>query len=343
MTARRPLDAAARRVARGLSIAGIALVGSTCQTDLARPSPPLPPQAPSSDVWEAAAAGDIDALEAHLALGTDLDALQPRFAITPLIAATVGDQVAAVEWLLGHGADVDTRTGDGSTTLQAAAFMGNAPLAAKFLEADVDVAASNDNGQTVWQTLATDWETTSAVANLFDLTLDRQAVDAGRAAIAELLAPHLANLARENIWLAASSGNIDGVRTNIERGVDVNERDANGATLLTVAAIFGHDGVATLLLDAGAEVNARNADNGATALHAAAFLGHAAVVETLLTAGADPGLASDNGGTAMAAARLDWATTRYVAGVLQVPAGDEASVMAGKAAVVELLRAELGQ
>lgn len=335
------MECAERGHAHVLWIAVIALIGSACRTDPAQSSPPLPPEAPSIDIWEAAAAGDIDALEAHLARGTDLDSLQPRFAVTPLIAATVGDQVAAVEWLLGHGADVDARTGDGSTTLQAAAFLGNFRLAAKFLEAGVDVAASNDNGQTVWQTLATDWETTSAVASLFDLTLDRHAVETGRTAIGELIAPHLAKLAREDIWLAVASGNIDGVRTNIEHGVDVNERDANGATLLTVAAIFGHDAVATQLLDAGAEVNARNADNGATALHAAAFLGHAAVVETLLTAGADPSLASDNGGTALAAARLDWATTRYVAGVLQVPAGDEASVMAGKAAVVELLRAEL--
>lgn len=317
-------------------------VGSACQQADPAPSPrPIPPPAPASDLWEAAAVGDIDTLEAHLARGIDLDALHGEFGITALVAATVGDQVAALDWLLAHGADVDVRTGDGSTTLQAAAFMGNATIARRLLEAGVGVAATNDNGQTVWQTLATDWETTRAVADLFDLTLDRQTVETGRAAIGEMLAPHLEELAAEDIWLAAASGNIEAMRTNIEGGAEVNQRNDDGAALLTVAAIFGHDEVAALLLEAGAEVNARNPQNGATALHAAAFLGHAAVVQTLLAAGAEPSLANDTGGTAIAAARLDWPTTRYVAGMLQIPPGDEASVMAGKAAVVELLRAKI--
>ena len=322
------------------------VAGSACQQVEPVQSPPpmsAPAPAPAIDLWEAAAVGDIGALETHLARGADLDALEAEFGIAALVAATVGDQVAALDWLIAHGADVDVRTSDGSTTLQAAAFMGNAAIAQRLLEAGVDASATNDNGQTVWQTLATDWETTSAVANLFDRTLDRQTVEAGRAAIGEMLAPHLDELAVDDIWMAAASGNVDAVRTNIERGVEVNQRNDDGAALLTVAAIFGHDGVAALLIEAGAEVNAKNPQNGSTALHAAAFLGHAAVVRTLLAAGADPSLANDTGGTAIAAARLDWPTTRYVAGMLQIPPGDEASVMAGKAAVIELLRARLVQ
>lgn len=338
------MDCTARRHANAALMAAIAIVvGSACQQIEPVPPPPIPAGVPAGDFWEAATAGDIGTLQTHLARGTDLDALQPDFGITALVAATIGDQVAALDWLLAYGADVDARTGDGSTTLQAAAFLGNATVAGRLLEAGVDVSATNDNGQTVWQTLATDWETTSAVANLFDLTLDRQTVEAGRAAIAEMLTPHLEELAAEDIWLAATSGNVDAVRINVERGVEVNQRNDDGAALLTVAAIFGHDRVAALLLQAGAEVNAKNPQNGSTALHAAAFLGHAAVVQTLLAAGADPSLANDTGGTAIAAARLDWPTTRYVAGMLQIPPGDEASVMAGKAAVVEMLRARLAQ
>ena len=335
------MDRTARHADAALLAVVALVVGSACQpADPIQLPRPVPPPAPATDLWEAAAVGDIGTLETHFARGANLDALQDEFGIAALVAATVGDQVAALDWLIARGADVNVRTSDGSTTLQAAAFMGNATVAQRLLEAGVNVSATNDNGQTVWQTLATDWETTSAVANLFDLTLDRQAVEAGRAAIAEMLAPHLEELAAEDIWLAVASGNSDAVRTAIERGVEVNQRNDDGAALLTVAAIFGHDGVAALLLQAGAEVNAKNPQNGSTALHAAAFLGHAAVVQTLLAAGADPSLANDTGGTAIAAARLDWPTTRYVAGMLQIPPGDEASVMAGKAAVVELLRAK---
>lgn len=332
------------KYARPLTTAALVLTtAAACQG--VQPAPVLavvPPAPPEATLWDAAAAGDASALAAHRSLGADLNALHPDLGITPLVAATAAGQEAVVDWLLDHGADVNARTADGNTTLHAAAFMGNATIAARLLEADIDVSVSNDSGQTPWQTLQTDWETTRAVAVAFELAMERQKVEAGRSAIGEMLAPHLEDLGAEDIWLAVATGNADAVRIQVGAGADVNRRDANGASLLTVAAIFGHADVAAVVLDAGADVNARNPQNGATALHAAAFLGRADVVEVLLQAGADAAAMNDNGVTALSAAQLDWTTTEAIAGMLQVPAGEEASVMAGKRAVVEMLEVKLG-
>ena len=331
-----------------LAIAGAAafLVAAACQSTEPAASavpPPEPIPAPTIGLWEAAAGGDIDALVAHRAAGTNLNALQPELGITALVAATAGGQSGAVDWLLDHGVDVNARSGDGNTALHAAAFLGAADIAAKLLERGVNVTASNDNGQTVWQTLATDWQTTSAIASALQLTLDRVTLEAGRAEIATMLEPVLASLSDESVWLAAYAGNAAAVKSHIDRGADVNQRnDESGATLLTVAALLDHQELAALLIDAGADVNARNTGDGATPLHAAAFVGRADIVELLLDSGADAAAVSDSGGTPLAAAQLDWATTQYLAAVMQV-AVEQAPVMAGKAAAVELLLANLGQ
>ena len=68
-------------------------------------------------------------------------------------------------------------------------------------------------------------------------------------------------------------------------------------TALHYAADNGHEAVVAQLLQAKAEIQARDS-NGRTALHWAAFNGKEAVVETLLRAKADPNAVDNNGMTA---------------------------------------------
>ena len=85
----------------------------------------------------------------------------------------------------------------------------------------------------------------------------------------------------------------------IDAGADVNARSDNEFSVLPIhsAVAGGHDDVAAVLIDAGADVNARQS-NGWTPLHGAALNGSFASIERLLASGADPAATNDEGVTA---------------------------------------------
>jgi hypothetical protein len=85
-------------------------------------------------------------------------------------------------------------------------------------------------------------------------------------------------------------------------GVAVDARNAMGLTALAAAAFKGHVGIARKLVAAKADVNAASS-SGQTALMFAALTGRTAVVEYLLSAGADPRAADRAGSTALSLAR----------------------------------------
>ena len=111
--------------------------------------------------------------------------------------------------------------------------------------------------------------------------------------------------------------------------------------MLSIAALMGHTEVVALLLENGADVNAKSRDGG-TALHAAAFLGRAETAKLLLEKGADTTLRNNMGGTAIEGAKLNWLITKGIIGMLQIEA-DEAEVKAGRAEVIKLITQHNGR
>lgn len=82
-------------------------------------------------------------------------------------------------------------------------------------------------------------------------------------------------------------------------GADVDARSANDFAVLPIhsAVAGGHDDVVAVLVDAGADVNARQ-PHGWTPLHGAALNGSLVSVARLLAAGADPVARNDDGASA---------------------------------------------
>ncbi len=85
---------------------------------------------------------------------------------------------------------------------------------------------------------------------------------------------------------ASHLGEREFVRRLIEAGADLNARNADGNNALWLACVGGHLDIIDMLVEAGIDIDNRN-DNGATPLMYAASSGKAAVVERLLAKGAD--------------------------------------------------------
>ena len=90
------------------------------------------------------------------------------------------------------------------------------------------------------------------------------------------------------------------IKEAISNGANVNARDENkyGTTVLMRAAKHGHAEVAGLLLEHGADINAKD-NEGWTALMGAAWRGHAEMINFLLEHGADIDAKDNEGWTAL--------------------------------------------
>ena len=287
----------------------------------------------------AARTGDIKAIKQHIAEGADVNEL--LFEMPPLTWAVTMGQIEAAELLLQHGADINGRNRDRNTALHLAVFLGRAEIAKLLIKNGADVNAKNNDGATPIDLLGVPWEMTQFLSKPLGIKLEQEQVEAGKAEIAKIL--RVSNPSEgentfsvEEIWDAASNGNLNMVKRAIANGIDVNMKDPkSGGTMLAAAALMGHMEIVALLLEHGADVNARSKDGG-TALHAAAFLGRVETVKLLLDKGADTTLRHKMGSTAIDGAKLNWLLTKGILGTLNIEV-DAAEVKAGRAEVVKLI------
>jgi ankyrin repeat protein len=108
---------------------------------------------------------------------------------------------------------------------------------------------------------------------------------------------------------AIRDGDLKAVGAQLDAGVDVNVRDANGNTPLLLAAVYAGPECVELLLKKGADVNAAN-KAGATPLMRAAT--DFAKSKLLIDAGADVKTKSAFGKTAIMIAALKYGNSKAV-------------------------------
>ena len=115
-----------------------------------------------------------------------------------------------------------------------------------------------------------------------------------------------------DIWAATSQGNLAVVKGHLAAGVDIDAVFvapgviASGATPLHMAVLSDQREVARLLVDEGANINARAKEEyGGTPLHWAAALGRVEMAGYLIDAGANVNAGDKNGYTPLDATALD--------------------------------------
>ncbi len=299
---------------------------------------------PEEGLWHAARTGDLRAMKRYIAEGADVNAPDDSLNIQPLAWSALHGQTEAARLLIENGADVNIKDDNGSTPLHGAAVFGKADIAKLLIENGANPQIRNNDGGTPVDALHVDWRTTAFIGGMVGVEVEKEDIAAmkmGRDEIAKLFNTEGTldsggTFQPQALSGAAFTGDLATMKRALVAGADPNTMDPqSGSTLLATAALMGHTEVVALLLEHGVDVNVKSRD-GATALHTSAFLGRVETVKFLLEKGADLSLRNNLGSTAIDGARLDWAFTKGIIGMLQIEV-DEAEVKAGRAEVVKLI------
>lgn len=121
------------------------------------------------------------------------------------------------------------------------------------------------------------------------------------------------------VMVAANDNNTDVVSVLLEAGADVNAKSSEGGTPLIVASIRNQENV-KVLLDAGAEVNVRDGEGVMALGYAAMYADEASVIEILIAAGADVHARDDWGYTALMNASLNTENERVIIELIEAGA-----------------------
>lgn len=248
------------------------------------------------NIWIATLNGDLPMLDAQIHQGVAVDA-KTEEAYTPLHIAAVFGQTAAAEFLLGHSADVGLTDNYGNTALHMAVFLGHTDVVRTLLAHGADPLARNRDGFSPVDCAGAPW-TRDYEAHLrqaeveMKTPLDLNRIRGERLAILKLLVggDRAAEQASEPFLIlnAAIAGDIQSIQEHLAGGKNLNlPEQVGGNTPLMLAATFGNRDAASLLIQAGADLEIRN-KSGGTALHQACFFAQPDIVELLLDAGADP-------------------------------------------------------
>ena len=162
----------------------------------------------------------------------------------PLEFAVMNGSPKTVKLLIDRGARLSEKRSDKITALMGVADSGSADILRLLLPLKPDINAADLTGATAL-THAARRGRTEVVQALLDAAAEVNTAD---------------SFGRTPLMYAAQNGYPDAVRALLARGAKVNERDRSGASALTLAARYsGEPTVATLLLNAGADKEARDA------------------------------------------------------------------------------------
>jgi ankyrin repeat protein len=178
---------------------------------------------------------------------------------TPLMVAARAGKLAVVELLIAKDANINAHSSRGQTALMWAVAEKHPDVVRVLLAHGVDIRARSDA-----------WNEVMAVPPHGYLGYNRAI-------------PHGKDTA---LLFAARVGDLESAKLLVSAGAEVNDADAWGVSVTTLAAHSGFEDVVEFLLEKGADPN--RAAAGFAALHAAVMHRDEKMVAALLDHGADP-------------------------------------------------------
>jgi len=148
----------------------------------------------SIGLHQAVVEGNLEAVRAHIEVGSDLNVKEPSGGSSPLLSAAIFGQTDIALALIDAGADVNQQNNEGSTPLMSAAFMCRTEIVEALLAAGADRNLANNAGSTPLDVVTIPFEDArgiydylGAVLGPYGLKLDYERIEATRPVIADML------------------------------------------------------------------------------------------------------------------------------------------------------------
>ena len=208
---------------------------------------------------------------------------------TPLVRAVAAGDLSAVNQMLQSGADVNQRDSIGQTPLIWASRQGRLEIVRSLVRAGADPNVKDQYG----------WTPVKAAFESRHFDVVEALVQTGADVDREQLRKDVNTKDTSGEPLLARVRDPASLLALVRLGADPNSTPTyGGRTVLTTAAFSGDVDRARALIQAGADVNAKD-PRGYTALLLASHMGHTAVVQALVDAGADANWEGPGGWTAL--------------------------------------------
>jgi ankyrin repeat protein len=247
----------------------------------------------STPLHWAAYRDDLTNVERLIRSGANVNAANDT-GVTPLWTASLNGSEPIVKRLLAAGANPNIALMSGETPLMAAARAGKTGVVDALLAKGANPNAHGTRGQTALM-----WAVGQRHADVVKrLLIGGADVHARTDTWSQMMAvpPHglpeynrmIPQGADTALMFAARVGDLASATLLVEAGANVNDHDAWGVSATTLAAFGGYGEIARFLLDKGADPDSDTP--GFTALHCAIMRRDEQTVAALLAHGADPNL-----------------------------------------------------
>jgi ankyrin repeat protein len=247
---------------------------------------------------DANVASSVQALQVSHELVRGLYSRLAMHNFTILMYAAYHGLKIVVEGLCANNDNIEAADDAGMTALHYAARNGYLDVVQLLMEHGANELRTDLGGQAVFYHAAAEGQ-----SNVVDFLLKRSAAqNTDSDGAKKLVDAREKTQDRTALVDAAALGQIDVMNLLLDAGADVNARTNTGNTVLMVAAYNSQEAAVRLLISRGADVTLKD-ENGFTALRNESLWGPHTMLSFMLEHGADPDVADNGGITPLSQAR----------------------------------------